>query len=178
MSVRHAPTSGNKQPHVEQLQKELSDLKNAALAANLADTAAPAGAEAAPNAPSFDSLTHTEQAAASLGVHPESWKPIGWINNSHFTSLMKENALDETLARRIEVRFCRELHSPTPLSNLVLTLTRAHSLCNRPTAPSPARASRYRRVRKCCQRRDGDESGSCVLLRGVNVGGNVGVNVG
>ena len=100
MSVRKAPSGGA--PHVEQLQKELGQLKDAAIAANIADNATPAGTEAAPNAPSFDQLSGTEKSAASLGVHPESWKPIGFMNNSHFDSLMKNNALDENLARRIE----------------------------------------------------------------------------
>lgn len=102
MSVRRTSASKN-QPHVEQLQKELGELKNAALlAANVADTATPASAEAAPNAPGFNTLSGTEQAAASLGVHPESWKPIGFLNNGHFSALMKQNALDDDLARRIE----------------------------------------------------------------------------
>ena len=100
MSVRKA-TSGPP-PHVEQLQKELGQLKDAAIAANITDNAAAQGAEAAPNAPSFDQLSGTEKSAASLGVHPDSWKPIGFMNNAHFDTLMKSNALDETLARRIE----------------------------------------------------------------------------
>ena len=101
MSVRRGPTNGT-QPHVEQLQKELGDLKSAAVAANQADGLATSGAEATPNAPSFDSLSGTEKSAASLGVHPEAWKPIGFMNNAHYDQLMKSNALDDTLARRIE----------------------------------------------------------------------------
>ena len=50
----------------------------------------------------FDLLTPTEQSAASLGVHPESWKPIGFLNSAHFAQLVKANALDDDLARRIE----------------------------------------------------------------------------
>ncbi len=53
--------------------------------------------------PSFDSLSPVEQAAGSLGVHPDEWKPIAFMNNGHFDALMKANALDSTLARRIEV---------------------------------------------------------------------------
>jgi hypothetical protein len=102
MSVRRAKAFDTKQPHVQQLQKELGELKTAALATNVADTAAPASVEAAPNAPSFDSLSGTEKSAASLGVHPEAWKPIGFMNNAHYDQLMKSNALDDTLARRIE----------------------------------------------------------------------------
>lgn len=71
MSVRRSPPSGAP-PHVAQLQKELADLKSTA-------TAAPVNAFQAPGAEgtlSFDSLTENEKSAASLGVHPESWKPI------------------------------------------------------------------------------------------------------
>ena len=101
MSVRRGPTSGAP-PHVEQLQKELGDLKSTAVAANQADRLAASGAEAAPTTPSFDQLSGTEKSAASLGVHPEAWKPIGFMNNAHYEQLMKSNALDDNLARRIE----------------------------------------------------------------------------
>ena len=101
MSVRRVDTSVA-QPHVQQLQKELGDLKTAAIAANAADDLATAGAETAPNAPSFDQLSGTEKSAASLGVHPDAWKPIGFMNNMHYDQLMKSNALDADLARRIE----------------------------------------------------------------------------
>ena len=96
------PANNGPAPHVEQLQKELGQLKEAAIAANVADVVAQEGAEAAPTTPSFDQLTHTEKSAASLGVHPEAWKPIGFMNNAHFDQLMKSNALDGDLARRIE----------------------------------------------------------------------------
>jgi hypothetical protein len=99
MSVRRAPPSGVPS-HVAQLQKELADLKSTA-------TAAPFNALQAPGAEgtvSFDSLSENEKSAASLGVHPESWKPIGFLNNAHYETLIKSNALDNDLARRIEVR--------------------------------------------------------------------------
>lgn len=134
MSRRTSPVSGVNAPHVKQLQKELSDLKSATLAASADDSvsAAATGIEAS-QVPSFDSLTRTEQAAASLGVAPESWKPIAFMNvrcnsgssqmplrysatvltqrcvnfvqNAHYEALVKSNAIDDTLARRIEVRF-------------------------------------------------------------------------
>lgn len=94
--------SNGPSPHVEQLQKELNELKEAAIASNVSDNAAASGAEAAPDAPSFDQLSGTEKSAASLGVHPEAWRPIGFMNNAHYESLMKQNALDADLARRIE----------------------------------------------------------------------------
>ena len=100
MSVRR--TASTTQPHVAQLQKELGDLKQAALAANASDSLAAEGAETTPNAPSFDQLSGVEQSAASLGVHPDSWKPIGFMNNAHFEQLKKSNALSDDLARRID----------------------------------------------------------------------------
>lgn len=50
----------------------------------------------------FDSLAPVEQAAASLGVHPEAFRPIGWLNSAHHQQLLEANALDGDLARRIE----------------------------------------------------------------------------
>ena len=88
--------------HVARLQKELGELKEAAIASNVADNAAAKGAEAPSNTPSFDQLSGAEKSAASLGVHPEAWKPIGFMNNAHYEALMKSNALDDDLARRID----------------------------------------------------------------------------
>lgn len=50
----------------------------------------------------FDSLTPVEQAAGSLGVDPNEWRPIQFMNNAHFDALMKSNVMDDTLVRRIE----------------------------------------------------------------------------
>lgn len=74
MSVRHVNhgTPG----HVAQLQKELGDLKATAVAANQGDGFSAQGAVSAASTPSFDDLSGVEKSAASLGVHPESWKPI------------------------------------------------------------------------------------------------------
>lgn len=51
---------------------------------------------------SYEALSDTEKAAANLGVHPDSWRPIGFINAKHYESLLKSNALSDDLARRIE----------------------------------------------------------------------------
>ncbi len=64
--------------HVKQLQKDIHDLKVATVEANAADGIPQE--ESVGEVPSFDSLTRTEQAAASLGVAPDSWKPIGFMN--------------------------------------------------------------------------------------------------
>jgi len=47
-------------------------------------------------------LSETEIAVASLGIDPSSLKPIGFMNASHYSTLLKANALDDTLARRLE----------------------------------------------------------------------------
>ena len=96
------PANNGPAPHVAELQKELGQLKEAAIAANVADNVAAESAETTTPTPHFDQLNQTEKSAASLGVHPEAWKPIGFMNNAHFDQLMKSNALDGDLARRIE----------------------------------------------------------------------------
>ena len=50
----------------------------------------------------FDDLSHTEQACASLGVGPEQFRPLGWLNSGHFDTLVKNNQMDDTLVRRLE----------------------------------------------------------------------------
>ena len=110
MSIRR-PAENGCAPHVAQLQKDLGELKQASIAAHIANNLETSGVEAAASTPSFDSLSHTEKSAASLGVHPEAWKPIGFLNNAHYDQLMKSNALDDDLARRIEVRYKKEPHS-------------------------------------------------------------------
>ena len=73
MSVRRKPAKS----HAELLQKELGELKQAAIQASVADSAPAEGAEAnVSNAPSFDALTPVEKSAASLGVAPDQWKPM------------------------------------------------------------------------------------------------------
>lgn len=50
----------------------------------------------------FDQLSQTEQACASLGVGPEQFRPLGWLNSGHFEALVKNNQMDDTLVRRLE----------------------------------------------------------------------------
>lgn len=52
--------------------------------------------------PTFDQLTPTEQAAGSLGVHPNALRPIGFMNAAHLDTLRKNNALDASLSAKIE----------------------------------------------------------------------------
>jgi len=50
----------------------------------------------------FDQLTETEKNVASLGVSPDSFKPIGFLNVAHYTNLLKQNALSPELTQKIE----------------------------------------------------------------------------
>lgn len=100
MSIRRGEDKARQD--VSQLQKELGDLKEAARAADRADAIAAAAPEGVQASAAFDALTPVEQSAASLGVHPEAYRPIAFMNNSHYEQLIKANALDPELARRIE----------------------------------------------------------------------------
>ena len=50
----------------------------------------------------WDSLTETEKSAASIGVAPDAWKPISWLNEGHYGELLRNNALDSRLTQKIE----------------------------------------------------------------------------
>lgn len=61
-------------------------------------------------------LTETEKSAASLGVDPSDWKPIGFLNTAHYDTLLKANALDDGLAKKLEVSQAPALLSPQSYS--------------------------------------------------------------
>jgi len=64
---------------------------------------------------SWCDLNETEKSAASLGVHPEHWKPIAFMNDAHYDTLLKANAIDGDLAKKLEVSNHVRLLSPNPL---------------------------------------------------------------
>mgnify|MGYP001425051297 CR=1 FL=1 len=84
------------QTQVTALQKELEELKRAAVESAAVQEAVEEPTDA------YDNLSPTEQSAANLGVAPDAWKPIAFMNNSHYQALVKANAIDDALARRIE----------------------------------------------------------------------------
>lgn len=88
MSVRSTPPSAN---HAHQLRADLENFRNA--------TAAVASNEAEIT---FDSLSEAEKSAATIGVSPDDWKPISFMNTSHYTTLLKKNALAGRLTQQIE----------------------------------------------------------------------------
>ena len=98
MSMRRNKPTDTKDQQVQALRDELTSLKQQQLATDAAGQAE--GADAPELA--FEGLTETEKSAASLGVHPEAWKPIKFMNNKHYEQLIASNSLDDNLARRIE----------------------------------------------------------------------------
>ena len=50
----------------------------------------------------WEALSETEKSAASIGVSPDAWKPIGFMNNAHYGELLRNNALDSRLTQQIE----------------------------------------------------------------------------
>lgn len=92
--------------HATQLRNDIEDLKTRASVQSEV-ISSPASHE-------FEKLTSVEQSAASLGVNPDSWKPIAFLNNAHYAQLTAANMLDDTLARRIEA--FRVVASPSGVS--------------------------------------------------------------
>jgi hypothetical protein len=50
----------------------------------------------------FEDLSETEKSAATIGVHPDAWKPISWLNAGHYTELLKNNSIGGRLTQQIE----------------------------------------------------------------------------
>lgn len=101
MSVR---TTQQTATYAEAVQHDLKVCRQTALEANrqenLESSESPQyeGEVAA----AYDALAPHEQAAASLGVHPDALRPIGWLNAGHFENLKKAELLSDNLSRRIE----------------------------------------------------------------------------
>ena len=82
MSVRHAEYT-TKSP-AQQLRSDIASVRSS-------DTDV-----------TWDSLTETEKSAASIGVAPDAWKPISWLNEGHYGELLRNNALGARLTQKIE----------------------------------------------------------------------------
>lgn len=95
MSIRSTPQPTRQQVHP--LQYELDALRSEARAANQAQTE-----EEVVVKQHFAGMSSTEVAAASLGVSADELKPIGFMNEFHFSTLLKNNALSDDLARRLD----------------------------------------------------------------------------
>ena len=53
-------------------------------------------------APDFAALSEPEKSAALIGVAPDAWKPISWLNQGHYGELLRKNALGGRLTQQIE----------------------------------------------------------------------------
>jgi hypothetical protein len=85
--------------HHVQLAAELDNMRDQAIAMN-ATTAAATNEVVLSN--EMASLSDTERSAASLGVHPDAFRPISFLNTAHYQSLLKNNAIDGRLAQQLE----------------------------------------------------------------------------
>ena len=94
MSVRQSPSSQS--VNARQLKQDLETLRYVHLR-NETDSGRSAASEL-----TMADLNETERSAASLGVSPDALKPIGFMNISHYASLLKKNALAGPLAQKIE----------------------------------------------------------------------------
>ena len=105
MSVRRKPSKESPtalDPSV--LRSELDDLREVYRNGNAAGVAANANASVgvvSEASREFDKLSPTEQQAASLGAHPEAFKPLKDLNEAHFEVLRKANALSSDLESKI-----------------------------------------------------------------------------
>ena len=79
MSVRQTHSSLNA---ADQLRNDIASVRSAEL--------------------TFDSLNETEKSAATIGVSPDAWKPIGFMNCAHYGELLRKNALAGRLTQQIE----------------------------------------------------------------------------
>ena len=59
-------------------------------------------ATAAEGTLNFDDLTDVEKSAASIGASPDDLKPIAFMNQAHYSTLLKNNAISGDLAQGIE----------------------------------------------------------------------------
>ena len=107
MSVRRAPPLANENAsaNAQQLRAEIETMRTAQA---IADQFSPElVGESADAALHFDSLTETEKSAATIGAGAGDWKPIGFMNAAHYSTLLKQNALGGRLTQQIEVcRLC------------------------------------------------------------------------
>lgn len=87
-------------PDPSPLRMELEALRQANAASEREIETAAAAADGATL--SMEELNETERSAATIGVSPEAWKPIGWMNQSHYHTLLTGNALGGRLAQQIE----------------------------------------------------------------------------
>ncbi len=83
MSVRHSDSSDNCSA-IQQLRSDIASVRSSETALD------------------FESLNETEKSAATIGVAPDAWKPISWLNQGHYGELLRQNSLSGRLTQKIE----------------------------------------------------------------------------
>lgn len=94
MSVRSTVNTGAAQRGMHPLRVEIEAMRAAQIDA---DERVDTGAEL-----TLDELNETERSAATIGVSPDAWKPISFMNTAHYSTLLKKNVLDGRLTQQIE----------------------------------------------------------------------------
>ena len=94
MQARQAPSAGAEQlrADIETMRQTHAAIENEVLGAT----------SAVDDALCFDQLSETEKSAATIGANPDEWRPIGWINQAHYSTLLKKNVLGGRLTQQIE----------------------------------------------------------------------------
>lgn len=98
MSLRR---SNDDNATTQALKEELAQLKKDVKAAQMLEVSA-AASDGFIGTSEFDKLTPVERDAASLGVNPDAWSPLKFMNDGHYVSLQKAQALGPDLARQIK----------------------------------------------------------------------------
>ena len=83
MSIRHEESNSQ----VQQLRADIASVRSV---------------ESTGSQVTWESLSETEKSASTIGVSPEAWKPIGFMNEAHYGELLRNNALDSRLTQQIE----------------------------------------------------------------------------
>ena len=110
MSGKHTPASAMRlRADIDQaraMQKAEDDAAALAIVTTAATAATAADATEEEPALSFDELTETERSAATIGISPNDLKPIGFMNQAHYRTLLENNAIAGRLTQQIEAYKC------------------------------------------------------------------------
>ena len=104
MSGKHTPASAMRlRADIDQARAmQLAEDEAAAAVTTAATAATVSTPDASEQLLSFDELTETEKSAATIGVSPNELKPIGFMNQAHYRTLLENNAIAGRLTQQIE----------------------------------------------------------------------------
>lgn len=108
MSVRRAPNASPQSANAANAQQFRMEIESMRTAQAMAEQLSPeqqmamTGENGDATAVHFDQLNETEKSAAMIGAGADEWKPISWMNQAHYATLLKNNALGGRLTQKIE----------------------------------------------------------------------------